>query len=286
LTLTLSEPVEWGAGSHYIRLHRANGTPTDPLPVIPGLETNELILTDAPLDFTPVTKAANQDRTRYVFGTSAEESMPCRVKSLMPRGLKEVDVVTVAEDPRVHTVDQGLLPGPGEVQDPITYLDSGGTTGGGGGGGGSFTVLFLTDHAFGTPVSEGLIPATVISFRNTGQLMLTTRAYNLGGTLNSQSTSTVTGQYVTTSPVTPAEMVIYEIRFTLLTVVAGEYTLTGTFGAWMNCNVDREIEFKVPSGSGTATVKAELRLISTGVVQEEATFTMYSLTAGGGGGGG
>jgi hypothetical protein len=275
-TLKLSEPPEWGAGTYYIRLHRANGVPTDPLPVVPGLELDEVILLDGPLDFTPVTHAPGQDRTRFVFGTAAEESMPCRVKSLVPRGLKEVDVVTVAEDVRVHRVDQHLLPSPGEIQDPIFYLSSGGDEG----GGGSFTSLFLTDHAFGGTASEGFIPASAVIFRNNGQLQLSGRSY-LGAVLSTQNTYTVTGEYVVNAPVTPAQLLIYELRFTLLTQSFG--TFSGTpFNTWLVCNEDRSIEFK---SDGIATVKAELRLISTGVVQEEAIFTMVNQTSGSGGGG-
>lgn len=108
--LTLSEPVTFGAGSYYIGLRTASGGISGPWAVTAGASADEVILTDTP-DMTPYT-GSERERTHVVFGLAATWRTLAKVTSVKPRGLYEVMIEAVTEDPSVHTADQGVVAAP------------------------------------------------------------------------------------------------------------------------------------------------------------------------------
>ncbi|KAF0174089.1 MAG: hypothetical protein FD162_1324 [Rhodobacteraceae bacterium] len=108
--LTLSEPMSFGAGSYYIGLRTASGGISGPWAVTAGVSDYEVILTDAP-DMTPYT-GAERERTHVVFGLAETWRTLAKITSVKPRGLYEVTIEAVTEDPSVHTADQGYVAAP------------------------------------------------------------------------------------------------------------------------------------------------------------------------------
>lgn len=107
-TLTLTEPVTFGAGSHYVALRRRDGAYSGPWLVTAGAEPNEVILDEA-LDFTPDTGAA-RERTSFVFGEGEAHTRLARVTGIRPRSMVTVEISAVNEDAAVHTADTGTVP--------------------------------------------------------------------------------------------------------------------------------------------------------------------------------
>lgn len=109
-TLTLSEPVTFGAGAHYVGFRTAQGGISGPWEVTAGATAATLILTEAP-DMTPYT-GSERERTHVVFGRAQTWRTLAKVTAVRPRGLYEVMIDAVTEDPSVHTADQGITAAP------------------------------------------------------------------------------------------------------------------------------------------------------------------------------
>lgn len=108
LTLTLSEPLTWGTGTHYVGLRKRNGAIDGPIAVTAGGNTYQVVLASAP-SFTPYT-GQSEERTHVVFGWGETWRQPARVISVRPRGLEQVEIECVNEDGAVHTAEDGLTP--------------------------------------------------------------------------------------------------------------------------------------------------------------------------------
>ncbi len=117
-TLTLSEPLEWGAGEetaagtgvdtarppvHYIALRRRDGTLSGPWPVAPSGDKRAVVLSED-LDLEPYT-GADEERTHFAFGPGEAWGLRARVMAVRPRG-EQVEITAVGEDVRVHEADQ------------------------------------------------------------------------------------------------------------------------------------------------------------------------------------
>ena len=98
-TLTVSEPLNWETGNHYIALRRTNGEVSGPWPVEPGENSNQVTLLE-PLDMTPYT-GKQQERTHIAFGVGEHWATLARVTEVRPRG-ELVEIGCVAEHPAVH----------------------------------------------------------------------------------------------------------------------------------------------------------------------------------------
>lgn len=110
LTLTLSEPLTWDAGAHYIGMRRRDGSVSGPYAVTAGATAYQVVLADLP-DFEPYTDQ-EEERTHITFGWGETWTQLARVLSVRPRDDTTVDLVCVNEDPSVHTADEGLLSPP------------------------------------------------------------------------------------------------------------------------------------------------------------------------------
>jgi hypothetical protein len=115
LTLTLSEPLTWGDGTHYIGLRAKNGSVLGPVAATPGADDYQVVLDAgdwadlqaAHPDWAPYT-GSDYERTHVAFGWGETWRQPARVLSVTPRGLHHAEILCVNEDPSVHTADQGV----------------------------------------------------------------------------------------------------------------------------------------------------------------------------------
>lgn len=112
LTITLSEPLTWGSGTHYIGLRKRDGSVDGPYAVTAGDLSNQVVFASAPA-LTPYT-GGNEERTHYMFGWAETWRQPARLLSAKPSGMYIVDIEAVGEDSNVHTADSG-------VSTPIMY---------------------------------------------------------------------------------------------------------------------------------------------------------------------
>lgn len=110
LTLTLSEPMNWDTGTHYVGLRRRDGSVSGPYAVTAGDSVYKLVLAELP-DFDPYT-GQEEERTHITFGWGETWRQLARVLSVRPRDENTVDLVCINEDPSVHTADVGLLSPP------------------------------------------------------------------------------------------------------------------------------------------------------------------------------
>lgn len=109
-TLTLSEPVIF-AGASVVGLRRADGSLSGPWAVTAGADAYTVVLTTLP-DFTPEVVGQTRERTHVVFGTANTWRTLALVVEVRPRGLYEVEIEAVTEDPSVHTAETGVVAPP------------------------------------------------------------------------------------------------------------------------------------------------------------------------------
>lgn len=105
-TVTLSEPMVFDAGTHYLGLRRRDGSLSGPYVVTAGASDVELVLATAP-DFTPYT-GQDEERTHVTFGWGDTWRALARVISIRPRDENTVELTCINEDPSVHTADEGV----------------------------------------------------------------------------------------------------------------------------------------------------------------------------------
>lgn len=103
VNLTLSEPLVWGYGTHYIALRKQDGSVDGPYAVTPGATDYEVFV---PTSLLPYIGGA-AERTHIAFGVAEAWRQPARVIAIRPRGLTSVEIEAVNEDPSVHTADAG-----------------------------------------------------------------------------------------------------------------------------------------------------------------------------------
>ena len=110
LTLTLSEPMTWGTGTHYVGLRKRDGSVDGPYVVTAGATAYQVVLSTTPA-ITPYT-GGSEERTQVAFGWGETWRQQARVVSITPRDLYHVDIQAINEDPSVHTADTGVTTPP------------------------------------------------------------------------------------------------------------------------------------------------------------------------------
>ena len=119
-TLTLSEPMVWGSGTHYIGLRKRDGSIDGPYAVTAGATAYQVVLATSP-GITPYT-GGSEERTHIAFGWGETWRQRAKVIGITPRGLYQVDIQAVAEDDNVHTADVGIItPTPSSSQLDTLY---------------------------------------------------------------------------------------------------------------------------------------------------------------------
>lgn len=109
-TLTLSEPLTWSTGTHYLGLRTKAGGVDGPYAVTAGLTAYMAVLAADPV-YTPYT-GSDYERTQVVFGWAETWSQLAKVIAVRPRGLYQVEIEAINEDPSVHTADTGVTAPP------------------------------------------------------------------------------------------------------------------------------------------------------------------------------
>ncbi len=104
--LTLSEPMTWGIGTHYVGLRRRDGSVSGPYAVTAGDNLYKLVLAVEP-DFTPYT-GQEEERTHITFGWGETWRQLARVISVRPKDEYTVEMTCINEDASVHSADLGL----------------------------------------------------------------------------------------------------------------------------------------------------------------------------------
>lgn len=129
LVMGLTEPPDFSSGQDiYLTLQRDDGTLTTPVRVTPGPTTWDVTLPEAP-DFTLVLDDGTRERPRFMLGPIGIDEI-AKVAAVTDGGKTQDGAqiyacTGVVDDDRVHERDNPLLPGPGDIQDPI---DDGTTT--------------------------------------------------------------------------------------------------------------------------------------------------------------
>jgi hypothetical protein len=109
-TLTLSEPVAV-TGASVVGLRRADGSLSGPWSVTAGATEYDVVFSSTP-DFTPEVAGQDRERTHVTFGTASTWQTLAIVARVQPRGLYEVEIECVTEDPSVHTAEDGVVAPP------------------------------------------------------------------------------------------------------------------------------------------------------------------------------
>ncbi len=279
----LTEPVAFTPGAqHFISIRRDDGSISDPISATPGPTEYDVVLASNPkmsngsTDMTMVLDDANRERPKYIFGASGQHRIMVRVLGISKRGRSGdgapmVEISTVAEDDRVHLIDNALLPSPGEVQDPVLSSDEAGDTAGGGstGDGATLVLVSLSDggvSAGNTSNGDGI--SAGITFNNDGTLRST--LVSAQGTLNLSHS----GQWVSAGVVEVAQAALFEIRATR--TFGTSSGLTGTLGSWLNLGTTRTWTYLADMFEMTPYMYLffEIREISSGIIVDSATVVL------------
>jgi hypothetical protein len=117
-TVTTSEPLSWGVGTHYFAFRKRDGGFDGPYVATAGVNDHQAILAQAPAHALYVGSRA--ERTHYSFGIATEYRQLAILIGARPRG-NQVELQFINEyidgdgQPYVHYADQGTPPTPIEA---------------------------------------------------------------------------------------------------------------------------------------------------------------------------
>lgn len=120
--ITLSEPVQFGSGTHYLALRKRDGSVGGPYIVTSTANANQLYVSSA-LSFTPYT-GGSEERTHYSFGWANTYYQRALVVQAQPSGLHSVAIQAVAEDDNVHTAELGVTTPSMAVSQLANYVNA------------------------------------------------------------------------------------------------------------------------------------------------------------------
>jgi hypothetical protein len=107
-TLTLSEPLEWGVGTHFISLRKPDGTLSGPY-ICTAIANEYSVLLSTDLDFTPDC-SGRIEPSLFQFGAANRWCLPALVTDVKPSGTDKVSVTAVNYDARVYADDDNSPP--------------------------------------------------------------------------------------------------------------------------------------------------------------------------------
>lgn len=109
--LTVSEPLVWVAGTHYLAFRRRDGSPAGPFEVGQTADPRvvELLTWDILTDPAP-DAGLDRERSHVAFGPVDSQYIRARVLSVKPRGMSTAEIEAVIESDFVHTADTGAAP--------------------------------------------------------------------------------------------------------------------------------------------------------------------------------
>jgi hypothetical protein len=108
-TALVEDQFDWSIPSpHYVAVKRRDGSVQGPYEVEWASKHGVSFVSASPDMFV----TEEYERTVFVFGSANTWSQMAKVISIKPRGLTQVDIEAVNEDPSVHTADQGVTAPP------------------------------------------------------------------------------------------------------------------------------------------------------------------------------
>lgn len=296
LIMELSEEPDWDAGELYITLIRDDGTLTNPIRVTPGPTSYDVTLDSAP-GFTLYVDDGTRERPKFLLGPLEGSRELVKVLNISDGGLSDEGaqlfaLVGLVDDERVHTADNDLLPGPGEIQDPVGLPDDseGIDTGG------QLVVPRILDaESYAITDSTAYTPDLVasITFGPTGLLSFDGSAPIVQHTYGGWPSSP-TGQWNLYGEIEPTLAAEYEVRCTVLSASDGDgpTSFSGTVGSWLSLDVSRTwtltSEYNAPSAIRQALriLFFEIRDVATETVLDSGTIDLRCFFDAGLGGGG
>lgn len=301
LVMGLTEKPNFGlTGSTYLTLIRDDGTLTDPVLVTPGPTDWDITLPAAP-DFEIIVDDGTRERPKFILG---DMDLLIKISGISDGGKSQSEdgmegaqlynIAGVVDDVRVHTADQHLLPGPGDIQDPV---DAGGEFDG---GGGFFPLAYLTIHdvkAGSYAVDDDRGAYAQINFNNDGTLTWEKGVHPFTAPATTVvTTGTYDGEWLTI-PTEPAAAALYEIRVTLwpeavyLGLFGYRYNSVSALSAgssavntWLSCGtshtwkIDEGLTSIYPYGV-IALLRVEIREAASTLVQESELIGLAAYTA-------
>lgn len=272
LVMGLTEPPDFSAGPLYLTLIRDDGTLMDEVPVTPGPTEFDIVLPGIP-DFELVLDDGTRERPKYLIG--AKELVKVGAISdggKTDGGAQLYNLAGVIEDDRVHAVDVHLLPGPGDIQDPV-----GDPNDLGGEGGGTFVIINLADLG----ISDQRFDAPAVASLTLGNNGVASRV----GTLYR---GTLTNVWIAFAPVELTVADDYEVMATILSINTGVFdpvsfplNYSGTFDTWLPLSTSRTWGAVADFTDGSHTsygeiiMRLDLREIATSIVQASANLTLF-----------
>lgn len=263
LVMGLTEKPDFGtSGSTYLTLMRDDGTLTTAVLVTPGPTEWDVTLPAAP-DFDLVLDDGTRERPKFMLG---DIDLLIKVSAITDGGKGDAadgevgaqlyNVSGVVDDVRVHTADQHLLPGPGDVQDPIV-------TGADDGGGGTLALVTLASHSYTSGSSTG------------GGGSGVTFNLNNNGTASAEAdlvTYALTGEWMLV-PVEVSQAAEYEVYASVYSGV--EPYVSGVLNTWLSLDTSRSWSSAGPDRT-TVELRLQIRRIDTGIVQADKTIYMFT----------
>ncbi len=106
--IVLSDPVEWGIGTHYISFRKPDGTLSGAYVCTIGNASNSVLL-NADLDFVPDC-SGKIELPLFQFGEANRWCLPALITDIKPSGTDKVSVTAVNYDYRVYADDDNSPP--------------------------------------------------------------------------------------------------------------------------------------------------------------------------------
>jgi hypothetical protein len=269
LVMGLTEPPDFSGGTLYLTLMRDDGTLTSAVAVTPGPTAYDVVLPAAP-DFELVLDDGTRERPKYLIG--AKET--AKVLAITDGGKTDdgaqlFDLAFVLDDERVHTADVHLLPGPGDIQDPVGDPDDSDDE-----SGGLIVIIDLRAHTVSDQqIGNDLLVSTAsFTIHNNGT------ATSAG---NQATLPAISNEWIRFAPVELAVAALYEVRATLLSETDARPLTAGTLDTWQSCDTTRTWTLQSQNfgdpyefNAAQKVLRIEIREASTTIVQASANITL------------
>lgn len=269
LTATLTEPADFTGGALFLTLIRDDGSLTDAVEVSAGATPYEVVLPEAP-DFDLVLDSGVRERAKYLLGVRDV----VRILSITDGGKTDdgaqlFALAGVIDDERVHAADVALLPGPGDIQDPVGDPDEDPGEDG-------LVIVGVSNHTIAGINLESGAAAAYYKHYGDGRASARTVSGISGGAVDSSPNFSTeeffVNQWLSFTPWDTVVTELYEVRATLLDGALD----AGTVGTWLPGEDEHEWSLGVDTAvqSQTATLLIEVREVATEIVQSSATIVL------------
>ena len=104
--LTLSEPLEFSTGTHFISLRKPDGTLSGPY-ICTATDFENVVILTTDLDFSP-NCSGRMELPLFQFGVADRWCLPSLITDIKPNGTDKVSVTAVNYDERVYADDDNL----------------------------------------------------------------------------------------------------------------------------------------------------------------------------------